>query len=410
MTAGCHQQGSMPLTFQQQARLERSRQALAAGSAPRSNLVTDAVSITGALDVSRLRQAARVVWRGQPALRSRFFPDHQDLSPCQETAFLPRLEAGMAPDSEFDPAGPERFALFLQERRPAEYELRLLADHLVFDARSLDVFWDNLWAAYLSPVTDQGCHCEPGYVGMLRAAPRRPDPGRTRDAIEILRGRQSPFGYLDLPVCLDLDSVGSRRVSVLSLPLDGDLRDRVAELARRRRTTVFAVVTAATFAAIRTVGNTETPMLYTFLENRRSARDRAAIGWFAATVLLVDHPASQGDQLDRAKQALLDALLHGARATEEVHRACGAGRKHASLPSVSLSAGQPARDPVSVGGIEVRGLAEDDDPTGSVPRGRIAIEYWPDMLQFNYETDRFDAATVRAFATVVRHQIERVGS
>lgn len=402
----------MPLTFQQQARLERSRQAFAAGSAPRSNLVTDAVAITGALDVPRLRQAAAAVWRGQPALRSRFFPDHQDLSPCHNMAFLPRLESGPAPDSEFDPAGAERFALFLQERTPREYELRLLADHLVFDARSLDVFWENLWAGYLSPETDQGCRCEPGYLEMLQAGTHRPDPGRdrTRDTIEILRGRQSPFGYLDLPVRLDLDSVGSRRVSVHSVALDGDLRDRIAELARRRRTTVFAVVTAATFAAIRTVGDTETPMIYTFLENRRSARARAAIGWFAATTLLVDHPATPGDEVDRAKQALLDALLHGARATEEVHRACGAGRRHASLPSVSLSAGQPARNPVSVGGIEVRGLVEDEDPTGSVPRGRIAIEYWPQLLQFSYETDRFDPSTVRAFATVVRHQIERVGS
>ncbi len=411
MTWTCRQQGNAPLTFQQQARLERSRQARAAGSAPRSNLVTDAVSVTGPLDVARLRQAAGAVWRRQPALRSQFFSDYQHLLPCQDSTFLPPVHRGAAPESEFAPDGEERFALFLNETGPGEHELRLLADHLVFDARSLDLFWENLWAAYRNPGVEADCHCEPGYLEMLAAGERAAAPGRdrTRATIELLRKRRSPFGYVDLPVRLDLDSVGSRRVSVLSLPLEPNLRDRVVELARHRRTTVFAVITAASFAAIRTVGD-ETPMLYTFLENRRTAGARTAIGWFAATTLLVDHESRPGDEVDRAKQALLDALLHGGQSTEEVHRACGAGKRHASLPSVSLSAGQRPREAVSVDGIEVSGLAEEEDPTGSVPRGRIAIEYWPELMQFSYETDRFDTSTVQAFATVVRHQIERVGS
>jgi hypothetical protein len=151
-------------------------------------------------------------------------------------------------------------------------------------------------------------------------------------------------------------------------------------------------------------------MLYTYLENRRTASARTAIGWFAATTLLTDHGSGAGDEVEQAKKVLLDALLFGAQSTEEAHRACGDGKQPANLPSVSLSMGQPARDGLTVGGLEVTGLAEEDEPTGSVPRGRIAIEYWPQLIQLSYETDRFDASTVRAFADAVLFQLERLAS
>ncbi|MEO6503825.1 MAG: condensation domain-containing protein [Jatrophihabitantaceae bacterium] len=426
MTSTCRQQGSAPLTFQQQARIERARQARAAGSAPRSNLVTDAVSITGPLDADRLQSAAGEVRRRQPALRSRFFPDHQELWPCHPSSpSLPRLDLSridpapldrpLTAPAEFAPDGPDRFALSLHRTGEHQHELRLAADHLVFDARSLEIFWENLWNAYLSPGADgagQGCRCEPGYLEMLTRGTRQSERSRelTESVIEILRKRHSPFGYVDLPMRLGLDSVGSRRVSVLSLPVPSEVQGRAAELARSRRTTVFAVITAAAFAAIGDVGDTETPMLYTFLENRRSASARTAIGWFAATTLLTAAGSGKGDEVGQAKQILLDALISGAQGTEQVHRACGQGRRHANLPSVSLSMGQPARNAMTVGDIEVNGVAESDGPTGSVPRGRIAIDYWPQLIQLSYETDRFDASTVQAFGDALRSEIERLVS
>lgn len=433
MTSTCRQQGRAPLTFQQQARLERARQARAAGSAPRSNLVTDAVSITGPLDVDRLRLAAAQVWRRQPALRSRIFGDHQVLSPCQDSSpSPPRLDLApfdVAPfditsldqapldqrataPSEFDPDGTHRCALTLHPAAEHQHELRLAADHLVFDARSLEIFWENLWNAYLSPSADEDCRCEPGYLDMLthRTRPSARSRELTESVIEILRKRRSPFGFIDLPMRLGLDSVGSRQVSVLSLPVPSELQDRAGESARSRRTTVFAVVTAAAFAAVREVGNTETPMLYTFLENRRSASARTAIGWFAATTLLTAAGSGKGDEVGQAKQILLDALISGAQSTEQVHRACGEGSRHATLPSVSLSMGQPVREAMTVGDLEVSGVPDADGPTGSVPRGRIAIDYWPQLIQLSYETDRFDASTVRALGEALRSQLERLVS
>lgn len=413
MTATCRQHGSAPLTFQQRARLERARQARAAGSAPRSNLITDAVSITGPLDVDRLQRAAGEVRRRQPALRSRFSRDHQEIAPCQDTTSpLPRLDRRTGFSAEFAPEGPDRFALALRRTGERQHELSLAADHLVFDARSLDIFWENLWRAYLSPAADGDCLCEPGYRELLTPPARQSDRSRelTDSVIEILRKRRSPFGYLDIPVRLGLDSVGGRGVSVLSLPVPASLQDGVVELIRRRRTTVFAVITAAAFAAIRAVSDTETPMLYTYLENRRTASARTAIGWFAATTLLTGHGSGTGDEVEQAKKVLLDALLFGAQSTEEVHRACGDGTRPANLPSVSLSMGQPARDGLTVGDLAVTGLVEEDEPTGSVPRGRIAIEYWPQLIQLHYETDRFDVATVRAFADAVLFQLERLAS
>ncbi|MDQ1739397.1 MAG: mycobactin peptide synthetase MbtE, partial [Pseudonocardiales bacterium] len=335
---------------------------------------------------------------------------HQVLSPCQEALPLPRLDQATTAPAEFAPDELERFALSLQRIRPYQHELTLAADHLVFDARSLEIFWENLWSAYLSPDAEQGCRCEPGYLEMLTAP--TPLSGRCRERTEsvtaILRKRQSPFGYLDIPVCLGLDSAGSRKVSVVALPVPAELQDRVAELARLRRTTVFAVVTAAAFAAIGDVSDTGPPMLYTYLENRRSASARRAIGWFAATTLLAQDGPSTGDEVGQAKKILLDALICGGQSTEEVHRACGAGERHATLPSVSLSLGPAAQEAMTVGDLEVTGVSGMDEPTGSVPRGRIAIEYWPQLVQLSYETDRFDASTVRAFGELVRRQLERL--
>jgi hypothetical protein len=257
----CRQQGSAPLTFLQQARLERSRQARAAGSAPRSNLVTDAVSITGPLDADRLQRAAGEVRRRQPALRSRFADDHQVLAPCQGADLPPpRLDRHPTAPAEFATDGPERFALFLRQIEPHQHELTLAADHLVFDARSLEIFWENLWSAYLAPGPEEGCRCESGYLELLTAPTRLSDRCRERTEFltALLKQRQSSFGYLDLPVRLGLDSVGSRQVSVVSQPVPAETHQRVAELARLRRTTVFAVVTAASFAAIRDVSGADT--------------------------------------------------------------------------------------------------------------------------------------------------------
>lgn len=412
MSGSCAASGTAPLTFQQEARFIRAAQARSAGGRPRSNLVTDPVVVRGPLDRERLAAAAQAVATLQPALRARFVGGRQEIVSCRDRfrPWVPVVDETRTATEELADKVPMRARLLVSEHSPDRHLVELVADHMVVDGRSIDLFWRALWRAYDEPPDLSSCRCEPGYPTLLRQQ-RRPATGdRWRCYRALLEERDSPYGFTDLPIKLALDVIGPRTVAELPMPLAQGFAGRLIATARRCRTTPFTVCVAAVTAALRTVTSARRPMFYTYLENRPSAMSRRSIGWYAATVLLVgDDTGSSAEEaeLASARSVVSDAMVRGVAGTEWLHRVCGAGARSATLPSVSLAINPDPRS-YATAELTVQQVTTEQPATPSLPRGRISVDLLSDAVVLSYEPARYDEAVVQQVADQVQERLVRL--
>ncbi|MGH3740470.1 MAG: condensation domain-containing protein [Micromonosporaceae bacterium] len=417
MTVNCVASGRHPLTYQQWARLERERQARDAGDTLRTNLISEEHDLVGDLNPRAFRNAARQITRRHPALRAAFLGDQVNVCPCDLS------DAGVQVSD--DVAGPgfpadrhSRARLQLRRIGPRKHRVALSADHLVFDGHSSRVFWRDFWAAYTAghdpaPQAAAGCRCQPAFLEFIhhQAEQRRSLSPGLREAISILEERDSPLGYVELPVRLELSQVGSRAVATHTYPLPDSFGETLREYARSRRTTPFVVIATAVFAALHRLTGAARPMVYTYLRNRRTSAERDAIGWFSATVLLLG--AVTSDQtlaaaLGAAKSVLARAQVSGAVATELLHRERDAGNRHAVLPSVSLSLADEEPEPLTADGLVIQRRHDVETPATWLPRGRIAIEVSRARVEVSHEVERFSPATVAALAETFTTTLQEI--
>ncbi|GAB3951283.1 hypothetical protein GCM10029976_087430 [Kribbella albertanoniae] len=394
MTSDCRVAGSYPLTFQQYARLERARQAAAHGATARTNLMESACDVTGPLSLESVRSAALAVARRHPALRLSFEDSVQVVAPCS-AAEVPVADGTVA----LSPVEDARLALVISSDGADRHRLTAQLDHLAFDGTSIEIFWRDFWAFYASPPVSQQCACNPTFLAFADAAAARsaqPAPGLDA-AVAELRAADSPLGFARFPVRLPLSEVGSRSAAAQVVDLGNTWWASYTAAARANGCTPFVAAAEAVLSAIGDLAPGSRPMMYTYLQNRRTPAEQEAIGWFAATVLLM---APEVIDLRSVRAMVGAALSHGDVATELLHRRCGGGRRPASLPSVSLALSQApgSGTPLRVGELEIRRIAAES--VGSwLPRGRLAVDVAATgQLTIAYEVERYDPAIIRTFA------------
>jgi hypothetical protein len=432
---GCHAvaAGPYPLTQPQADRIERARQARAAGLAARSDAVAYRLEVHGRLEVPRLRSALRQVSDRHPALRTVFEPGQQRVVPCSTAgAGMELVTAGDRPDGgeppvRFAKEQPVRGRVQVVPVGPEHHRLTAYIDHLIADDHSIYLLFRDLWRAYAGEALgDRGGDGDPGggsAAGGCQCAPHafrdfavrqnelsdptaQLPPGLTA-AAAAMRARDSPFGFIDLPVSYPLDEIRSRRSVHGHAAVDHDLWQALARYGDLRRCSPFMLLTAAVAGMLRRRTGTDLPMIYTTLLNR-SGRDRDAVGWYAANALLAGPVAAGstlGDLVGHARSWILEALRGGVAATHHLHQATnGAARRPATLPSLSVAmVDRRAVDLPAPPGLRLRQVPPSG--AGSLPRGRIVVLLGVDgegqRLTVSCEEQRFPDGMVDEWASDV---------
>ncbi|HEX6537646.1 MAG TPA: condensation domain-containing protein [Candidatus Dormibacteraeota bacterium] len=291
----------------------------------------------GPLNVTALGRAIDEIVRRHQPLRSTFaneggrllqvvrLPEHVPLE-VSDVSELPPAERARWVEERITGAGVEPFDLVdgplfapsLVRLAPDEHVLIIRTHHSVFDDWSVGVFrrqLSELYAAY-SAGREPQLPVVPGFAAFAREQRRRlaGDPGAGE--IEYWRAQLSGSPLTtQLPVQDPAAQLGSvqRAGGPLTAILAADDRAMVQALARRERTTVFAVMLAA-FASLasRITGQLDL-LMSTVVANRNRTELEPLIGCFTKKVPLrldLRGDPTFTDIVSRTRSALLGSLAH----------------------------------------------------------------------------------------------------
>ncbi|MFI0186149.1 condensation domain-containing protein [Streptomyces sp. NPDC017082] len=313
-----------------------------------------AVRLAGALDVADLRRAALALLRRHEILRARTVTAADGtttlwVSPAPEDAPLEVLDLSGRPAAgredaltaalaafaarEMDPAAGSLFRLLLVRLGAGAQVLALAVHHLVADATTVRIMWDEL---------SRDCAAGPG-------TPAVPDPDlqygdyaawEREHLLPAAERTDGPYWRSALdgaPAALDLRTdrprprvkgTAGRRTRFRFAP---ELAPALHAYAAGRRTTVYSVALAAFAALITRSTGAEDLVLGVLAANRTSAQTAGLVGQFANTLPL---------RLDVSGDPTLDRL------TERCARAVAGAVEHGRLPfGRILDLARPARDP-----------------------------------------------------------------
>ncbi|MEV4331745.1 amino acid adenylation domain-containing protein [Streptomyces sp. NPDC049597] len=384
--------------------------------------VAHRIDLHGALDPDALRRALGDLVARHEALRSRAV--HRDGEHLVEVLAEVPVEVGISHLTAYadDEARVERwcqdhacepFALdtaplfrFRLGRLGADrWVLVAVLHHAVCDGWSMGIVWHDLQELYnarsagstpdLAPPTAQ-------FTDVARAEHRLTDSRRE----ELERFWRTELAGVRLRPALPCDrprpDVPSGRGALHTWAIGGAVPARAAETAERLGATPYAVLAAAfaTWTA-RLCGRTDDVVLAASSANRARPEREGVVGLLGDAVLLrarLSEAPAFADLVTRLGSTLFTAIDHQDLPLTEVVRLVSPETADGLFPTVLftvVTTPPPVLDlravSTSVRGLPTRGVARNELYAVFVPRGDTID------VTFEYATDLFDAATVRAW-------------
>ncbi|MQY03017.1 non-ribosomal peptide synthetase [Actinomadura macrotermitis] len=305
-----------------------------------------ALRLTGGLDLGALREALADVADRHETLRT-VFPDTDGIPRRRLSPRPPELPVVTAPRSGLDgllaaeaahpfdvtAEPPLRARLFVLAED--EHVLSLVVHHIAADGWSMGVLARDLSAAYAARRAGRAPDWAPlpvGYAGF--AAWQRDllgaedDPGSLLSE-QLAHWRDALAGApaeLALPADRPRPAVATYRGGSVPFRLDADIHARLAELARREKTTLFMVVQAGVALLLSRLGAGEDIPLGTAVAGRAEPALDDLIGFFVNTLVLrtdVSGDPTFAELLARVRETDLAAYAHQdvpfERLVEELH-------------------------------------------------------------------------------------------
>ncbi|MEE4418126.1 non-ribosomal peptide synthetase [Streptomyces bugieae] len=369
----------------------------------RATTLLQHIRIDGPVDEERMTAAARAVCRAQPALRTSLHPTAEGLVQRTHPVSEVDIRTGRADDeSALDgwiaearaplPHGAGPLCRIRIVGMPGRTHCLVGVHHAVFDEDSAAVLLRQLARAYAE-----------GPEALTAADPHRPAPQPARRAAlhafwaDHLAGAPTDTALPHLPTAPG----GGTGHGVVSLPLDAALTAALRERARESGATPFAQVLAAVAVVVGWYGDTEDVVLAS-VATTRTAADAEVIGCLQNTlpVRLPLHGADTASVLDRATDALFDALDHCDLPIEDILTVSGATRRPGRTPLTQIICTQAtAAAPLTTGDLRWQLVPAEDarseyglavtlhqDPAGAL------------TLTVGYDRAALPAASARLFA------------
>jgi non-ribosomal peptide synthetase component F len=384
--------------------------------------------LDGPLDLDALRRAFDALVRRHPPLRSRvaetadgphMVPDRWP-APGWEVEEVDDAAAGDVAATfgrapvDLD-AGPLMRTRLLRTG-PTRHRLLVNQHHIASDERSVEVFTDELVAAYADCVAGR----EPSWPG---APPDYPDYWRRRIEHDEQRRDAAALGWREhlsgAPELADLPTVqprpvpGDPRRAHHDQRLEPDLARRLDRLARAHRASTYMVFKAALDVVLGGYGPGDV-LTGVALYGRDTAHSADLMGFLARPAVLrgdLSGDPTFVELVGRTRGEVLDAHERPELPLDEVLDALGHTRdpSHHPLYQVMFSAGRPAR-PREVAGLTVRlELPPLDTMKVDLDVGVTESDDGLDVV-FSYRADLFAASTVAAMARHFRAVLRAVAA
>ncbi|MGW7383053.1 amino acid adenylation domain-containing protein [Streptomyces sp. NPDC054794] len=313
----------------------------------------------------------------------------------------------------FDLRAGRTVRIALAELGPEDAALVVTVHHIAADGWSLSVLQDELSALYAVAVGTPG-ETEPaapegGYADFAlwqRAHTRESEAdGRLAEAADRLRGAPDRYG---MPTDRPRGRRQTYRGDRVELALDGAFVAGLRAAAHRRATTPFALLTAATAAAVAARGGDRELVLGAAVANRPEPFHQELIGCFINTVpLRLEVPA--GGLLDdlisataaETSRALADADIPFERLLTELDVERTANHPPVFQVMIVMQQAEPAG--LRIPGVEVTSVP-DARTTAKTDLSLIAhLDGVRPTLTVEYNADLFDAATARTVLDHIHH-------
>ncbi|WP_206795366.1 non-ribosomal peptide synthetase [Amycolatopsis sp. MtRt-6] len=393
----------------------------------------------GRLDVESLRRALADVAERHEPLRS-VFPAAED-EPYQEvlTGVRPPLEVRETASGEldaavraaaatpFDLAAEPPVRAFLFPVGAAEHVLLVLLHHIAYDGVSLGPLLDDLAAAYRARAAGTAPSWSPLPLTYGQYAERQiatlgrlDDPG-SRMSAELAHWRATLDGLppeLTPPADRSRPEEASYHGGLVTLELPAAAHARVAELARRRRVSMFMLVHAALAALLTRLGAGTDVVIGTPSAGRFGRELDGVVGFFVNTLVLrtdTDGNPAFTELLDRVREADLTAYAHQDLPFEVLVEALNPPRCPGRHPLVQVMLqvgdGEAATLP-PLGDVR----AEPEPIDLHVAKFDLVIGAGPDpatggmLLSAEYATDLFDRETAYALLEHLAAVLSTVGA
>lgn len=374
--------------------------------------VFGAMELTGPLSVTGLQRAFREVVSRHDILRSRHgFDDGRPLVRSEREA-IPSLDLHELPDASALPDFLTRFAqasFRLADESPIRasliacgnerHILAVCVHHIAADGWSLRILARELAASYANHDLPAETISYPDYAASHR---KWVDGGAVDSQIRYWKSRLAGHpGILQLPTDFPRPHKPSSRGGLVVRTLPADLCNRIASIAKSRRTTPFAVHLAAFLLLLRQHGAGFDPVVAIPVANRNHAAATGLVGTLVNTLpfrMTLDRDESFTTLLDRVSQASFEMQANQDAPFEKIIEAVKPDRAtdHAPLAQVMFDHQEIPIQETWPDGLTCkpymahRGAAQFDLS--------LLLTIFSDhhQLAFEYRTDLFLAETVTA--------------
>jgi hypothetical protein len=404
--------------------------------APTFNAVR-AFRLRGPLDAGALQQALAGLMERHEALRT-VFVSEGGAEPQQVVLDHDGIELPLVDLSELEPqAREERLSTLLRELCREPFDLaadrmlrttlvRLAADehvlvmrmhHIAGDAASTGVMSRELGELY-SAATEGRPHAlgaPPLGFADVAVWQRRRLQGRLLDDLTDywVRQLEGAPALLALPTDRPRREVQRHEGAHRRFTLEQPLADRIDELAREERATMYIVTLAAFAVLLYRVGGEDDVVIGSPIANRTHAELAGVVGFLSNTVALrvrLDGNPSFREVVQRAREAVLGALAHQEMPFEQVVSALRLPRDAGHNPVFQVNFRAQAEQPPVP---DMAGLTATTVPVDiGFSRFDLALELQraADGLEgyMEYDLDLFDGSTIDALVAALHQLLDQV--
>lgn len=380
---------------------------------------TKAIELEGPLDVPALRAALRALAGRHEQLRTVFREvageSRQFVQPSVDVDFavIDGTGAGDAvadtlkaeSERRFDLARGPLFVTRLVRLGDRRHVLVLSLHHIVMDAASAAVLARDVSALYRGALPGAPAAELPGLTRTYADHARRQlaslDDAKTADDLAYWkRTLDGELPVLELPTDRPRPAVMTSNGRALFRTLDPDLSERVRELSRKRRSTLFMALLAGYAAALRRVTGQDDLVIGTPMSDRTPAYEDV-IGFFVNTLALridLSGDPDFGTLLDRVRGVALDAYDHADVPFGAVVRELAPTRALDRIPVFQTLAEFETGDPFRFDLPGIRSTPLDSGPDKALTDISVYFTDQADGIRchLEYNTDLFDEATIDA--------------
>ncbi len=372
-----------------------------------------AVWLRGSLQVQALRDALNALVARHESLRTTFdtvdgqgvqiihpaTPVELPLIDCPSDRVADFMRAEL--ETVFDLRTGPLMRPTLLRTAPDEHVLVLSMHHIVTDGWSVNVIARELEALYAGETLPALPVQYADYAIWQRETMT---PEALDDALGYWRDQLAGAPVLDLPTDRPRPAVRTRAGSTCDFDISPDLLDRLTEVCKAHGATLFMGLTAAVQLMLSRYSVQTDVVLGTATTGRDRAELEDVLGFFVNTLALrtrIDEAATGAELLGSVRETVLDAFAHAEVPFDRVVDAVVTERDPARTPLVQammVLQTMPWQKDADATGLRV---AASDLPRQDA-QFELTLEFWEKpqgmRMSLNYNTDLFDAATIRRMA------------